>query len=265
MPFVYRYARGRFDGRDLAVVRERPLSIFVNGGELATLLCSPNELEALVVGFLYFEGVIDSLDDLEELRLEEAEGWAEVRVARPFRPRRRIFTSGCTGGITFSFDYAPPLDSGQMVEGGRLYPLLYAMYQRATQYQASRGIHAAGLADGREVLLVAEDVGRHNAVDKIQGLALLRGIETTDRILLSSGRISSEMLRKGAKMRTPIIASRTSPTELAIEWAKRLGITLVGYVRPDSFNLYSHPERLRLPSQPPAAVGARAGAEPTGT
>jgi FdhD protein len=264
MPFVYRLNRGRVEGRAVPVVRERPLTVFVNGAELATLLCSPNELEALVVGFLYFEGVIDALEDLEELRLEEAEGWAEVRVARPFRPRRRIFTSGCTGGVTFSLDYAPPLDSALRLEAERLYPLLHQMYERAALYQASRGIHAAALADAEAVLLVAEDVGRHNAVDKIQGLALLRGIETADRLLLSSGRISSEMLRKGAKMRTPLIASRTSPTELAIEWAKRLGIALIGYVRPDSFNLYSHPERLLLPSRKPAAVGARATGEATG-
>ncbi|HEV8663210.1 MAG TPA: formate dehydrogenase accessory sulfurtransferase FdhD, partial [Candidatus Methylomirabilis sp.] len=89
-----------------------------------------------------------------------------------------------------------------------------------------------------------EDVGRHNALDKIRGEAMLREIETAGRILLSTGRISSEMLRKGAHMGIPFIISRTSPTSLSVEGAKRLGIALIGYVRGDGFNLYSHPERM---------------------
>jgi FdhD protein len=106
-------------------------------------------------------------------------------------------------------------------------------------YQRSRGIHGAALADRERLLLVAEDVGRHNAIDKIKGEALLRGIPTEDRLLLSTGRISSEMLLKAARMGVPVVASRTSPTEMAVALAEQLGVTICGYVRPDALNLYA--------------------------
>jgi FdhD protein len=113
------------------------------------------------------------------------------------------------------------------------------LYADAVHYKASRGIHGAALADRDRLLVLAEDVGRHNAVDKIKGEALLRAIPTADRILLSTGRISSEMLLKAARMGVPVVASRTSPTEMAVGLAEQLGITVVGYVRPDSLNLYA--------------------------
>ena len=113
------------------------------------------------------------------------------------------------------------------------------LFAAAVHYRASRGIHGAALSDGERLLIVAEDVGRHNAVDKIKGEALLRGIPTEDRILLSTGRISSEMLLKAARMGVPIVASRTSPTEMAVGLAEQLGITVCGYVRPDGLNLYA--------------------------
>ena len=109
----------------------------------------------------------------------------------------------------------------------------------AVHYRASRGIHGAALADRDRVLLVAEDVGRHNAVDKLMGMALLRGISATDRILLSTGRVSSEMLLKAARMGVPVVASRTSPTEMAVALAEQLGVTVVGYLRGESLNLYA--------------------------
>src|SRR5437762_1425660 len=109
----------------------------------------------------------------------------------------------------------------------------------AVHYRESRGIHGAALSDGERLLVVAEDVGRHNAVDKVKGEALLRGIPTEDRILLSTGRVSSEMLLKAARMGVPLVASRTSPTEMAVALAEQLNITVCGYVRPDSLNLYA--------------------------
>lgn len=247
MPRVYRYRIGRFEPAEVAVVAERPLTVVVNGQELATLLCTPTELEALVLGFLRFEGFLEGPDEVEELEIDPDGGLARVRLSHEIvPPPRKIFTSGCTGGVTFSLDLAPPLGPADAIElpTGRIFPLLRELFQRAVLYRESRGIHAAGLAGVERVLLTAEDVGRHNAVDKIQGLALLSGIRTRGKILLSTGRISSEMMRKGARMGVPVIISRTSPTHLAIEGAQRLGLTLIGYARPDAFTVYSHPERL---------------------
>src|SRR5262249_33688707 len=156
-------------------------------------------------------------------------------------PTERILTSGCGGGITFRIDprVFAPLRSALRVPATQLSARLKDLFSSATHYQASRGIHGAALSDGEQLLVVAEDVGRHNAVDKIKGEALLRSIPTTDRILLSTGRISSEMLLKACRMGVPLVASRTSPTEMAIALAEQLGITVVGYLRSDGLNLYT--------------------------
>lgn len=248
MPIVYRRKGTRYEIAELPVVEERPLTLIVNGRELATLLCTPVQLDCLVLGFLRFERFIEGLDEVADLLVYPEEGWADVRLTHGIvQPKRTIYTSGCTGGLTFSLDLGEPSlgdREGPGLDPDLISPLMHQLYTQATLYRRSRGIHAAGLAEGKDVLLVAEDVGRHNAIDKIQGAALLRGIPTEGKILLSTGRISSEMLRKGARMGTPFILSRTSPTHLAVEGAKRLGITLIGYVRGDGFNLYSHPERL---------------------
>jgi FdhD protein len=225
-----------------AVVREQPLTIHVNGIRFVTLLCSPFQLEELVVGYLWMEKVIARAGEIAEVRVSEVDGRADVRLTRDVElPTERILTSGCGGGITFRIDprLFTRLSSPLRIAPRRLAARLKDLLARAEHYHASRGIHGAALTDGDELLLMAEDVGRHNAVDKIKGAALLRGIPTADRILLSTGRISSEMLLKAARMEVPLVASRTSPTEMAIGLAEQLGVTVVGYLRPGSLNLYA--------------------------
>src|SRR5262249_27040366 len=139
----------------------------------------------------------------------------------------------------------PRLRSGLRVSPSQLSAQMRELFAAAVLYKTSRGIHGAALSDGERLLVVAEDVGRHNAVDKIKGEALLRDIPTDDRILLSTGRVSSEMLLKAARMGVPVVASRTSPTEMAIALAEQLNITVCGYVRPDGLNLYAG-DHLRL-------------------
>lgn len=238
--FVVR--RGRLEEVKGEVVREQPLTVYVNGERFLTLLCTPVKLEALVLGYLWMEKVIGGLDEVTALTVSEVDGRAEVTLARPVSlPTERILTSGCGGGITFRIDprLFSRLDSPLRVAPADLAARMKELYAEAVQYRASRGIHGAALADPDGLLVIAEDVGRHNAVDKLKGEALLRGIPTTDRILLSTGRISSEMLLKAARMGVPVVASRTSPTEMAVGLAEQLGITVVGYVRPDSLNLYA--------------------------
>ena len=247
MPYIYRYENGHFTQFEKPVVHEQPLTIVANGVELATFLCTPVKLDYLTVGFLAFEGIIDGPDDIRELDVDPENGVVEVELATELvQPKKRVFTSGCGMGLTFTLriSHYPPLQHDLTLIPEQLSPLMQQLFDGATMYQASRGIHAAALSDGQQILLMAEDVGRHNALDKILGEALLKGIRTEGRILLSSGRISSEMLRKGAHMGTPFVISRTSPTTLSIEAAKRLGITVIGYVRRNSFNVYAHPERL---------------------
>jgi FdhD protein len=234
--------RGRLEEVKGEVVREQPLTVYVNGERFLTLLCTPVKLDALVLGYLWMEKVIGGLDEVTALAISEVDGRAEVAVAHPVTlPTERILTSGCGGGITFRIDprLFSRIDSPLRVGPAALAARMKDLFAEAVQYRASRGIHGAALADRERLLVVAEDVGRHNAVDKVKGEALQRGIPTADRILLSTGRISSEMLLKAARMGVPVVVSRTSPTEMAVGLAEQLGITVVGYVRPDSLNLYA--------------------------
>lgn len=233
---------GRAEEAKTEVVREQPLTIYVNGDRFLTILCSPFQLEALVLGYLWLERVIADPSDIASLAVSEVDGRADVTLAHPVTlPAERILTSGCGGGITFRLDprLFSRIESPLRVRPDDLWARLKDLMLGAVRYRASRGIHGAGLAARDRLLVLAEDVGRHNAVDKVMGEALLRGISTRDHILLSTGRISSEMLLKAARMKVPIIASRTSPTEMAVALAEQLGVTIVGYLRPDSLNVYS--------------------------
>jgi FdhD protein len=233
---------GRADEITGAVVKEQPLTIYVDGERFVTLLCSPMQMEALVVGYLWMEKVIASRDEIVVLEVSAVDGRADVALTRPVTlPTERILTSGCGGGITFRIDHrlfprlASPLRVAPDAVSARMKDLLAA----AVHYRQSRGIHGAALADPARLLVVAEDVGRHNAVDKVKGEAMFRDIPTEDRLLLSTGRVSSEMLLKAARMGVPLVASRTSPTEMAVALAEQLNVTVCGYVRPDSLNLYT--------------------------
>jgi FdhD protein len=237
------------------VVREQPLTVYVNGERFLTLLCSPLKLEALVVGYLWMEKVIAGLDEVTRLEVSPVDGRADVTLAHPVTlPTERILTSGCGGGITFRIDHRlfPRLSSRLRVRPEQLSARMKDLFTAAVHYQESRGIHGAALSDGERLLVVAEDVGRHNAVDKVKGEAMFRGIATEDRIILSTGRVSSEMLLKAARMGSPVVASRTSPTEMAVALAEQLNITICGYVRPDGLNLYAG-SALELTEEAPAA------------
>jgi FdhD protein len=224
------------------VVREQPLTIYVNGERFLTLLCSPISLEALVLGYLWMEKIITDLHEVAACEVSSVDGRADVTLTHPVTlPTERILTSGCGGGITFRIDHRlfPRLQSSLRVRPAQLAARMKDLFAAAVHYRRSRGIHGAALTDGDQLLVVAEDVGRHNAVDKIKGEALQRGISTEDRILLSTGRVSSEMLLKAARMGAPIVASRTSPTEMAVALAEQLNITVCGYVRGDALNVYA--------------------------
>ena len=244
------------------VIVEIRLSIQVNGRELVQLMCSPHQLTALVVGFLSLEGLIDAYDEVDAIRVCVADRVAVVRLVGEPRalPSRRIVTSGCTGGVSFGA-YLDELDALRLppddvrLEPARAYALLRELYDRAELYRQSGGVHttlladpaggaSAGGASAGGVLAVAEDVGRHNPIDKLRGTALLRGFETRGMMLVASGRISSEMLLKAAIMGVPIVASRTSPTQLAVTLGERLGITVIGYLRSAGMNVYTHPGRV---------------------
>jgi FdhD protein len=236
------------------VVEESLACISVNGTEVATFMCSPRDLDKMALGFLYNEGLIRGVDDVRALHMAKnracVDVWLHDMEFEP--PPRAIVTAGCGGGVTFDdlSQQHEPLTSGFTAAPDELSHLMRELQLGATLYQQARGIHTAALAGRGGLLLQMEDIGRHNCLDKLQGAALLAGIDTHDHIVLSSGRISSEMLNKARRMGVPIVCSRTSPTSLSVALADAWNMTIVAYLRQDRMRVYTHPERIMIDHRP---------------
>lgn len=228
------------------IVEEATACISVNGMELATFMCTPLNLDWLGVGFLFNEGIISRIDEIASLHISDA-NCVDIWLTHDFTPPERlIVTAGCGGGVTFDDLLAqrPPLNQDLHTTPDELAALMRQLHLGAELYQRSRGIHTAVLAVPSGVLLQVEDLGRHNCLDKLAGAALLQGLDTRGRILLSSGRISSEMINKARRMETPIVCSRTSPTSLSVALAETWNMTIVAYLIQNRMRIYTHPERL---------------------
>ncbi|NIM95115.1 MAG: formate dehydrogenase accessory sulfurtransferase FdhD [Anaerolineales bacterium] len=246
--------RSGWKHHDSEVIEEALITLYINGFELASIMATPLEQKELALGFLKNEGLLDHMDEVEEIYVT-ADGccvdlWLNHAVQRP---ERFIITSGCGAGISFddpSLDLDPLVDDF-CIEPERLFERFQELHFPGSLHARARGVHTAGLSDGEQILAISEDVGRHNTIDKLLGKCLLNDIETRGKVLLTTGRVSSEMLRKGARMGCPIIASRNSPTSLSISMAEAFNITLVGYVRRNSLRVYSHTWRLNCEQQKP--------------
>ncbi len=255
------------------VIGESRWVMYVNGIEAVTLMATPINLHHLALGFLASENLIAGLDDIHSIRVnqasdraywfipalginetramavcEEGVGSIVIQLTRPdfALPSHRTITSGCGGGVTFDdmSKEQTPLDSTRTVHPAQIFAMMHELNHRATLYRECRGVHTSALGDGTQLLALAEDVGRHNTLDRIRGECMMRGIETRDSILLSTGRISSEMITKAAKMRVPIVVSRTSPTYLSLQLARAWNITLVGYAHAGQMQVYHGIERI---------------------
>lgn len=235
------------------IVREAPVAIILDDEHLVTLLCTPADLEHLAAGFLLTQGIVKGRDDIGRVYADVREGAVWVESASPDRPlekvlKERFVTSGCGRGLSF-VDPGKASTSVKEVPGPEVTPALVAslmkeFQERSRLYRMTGGVHSAGLADAGGILAFSEDIGRHNAVDKVLGESLLKGIDTEGLILLTSGRVSSDVLVKAAVGRIPIVLSRAAPSDLSIKLAADLGITLVGFVRGSRMNVYSNEWRI---------------------
>ncbi|HEX7975466.1 MAG TPA: formate dehydrogenase accessory sulfurtransferase FdhD [Anaerolineales bacterium] len=241
-----------FDGdwqtQEAEVIEEGQVTLFVNGRELATLMCTPRDPAQLALGFLANEDLVSTLREVEILHVCQGGGCVDAWLSHPGwdKPRRKIITSGCSGGQTFSDLQAQhtPLHSDLLIEPQKLAWLLAQLQDHNSLYARARGVHTSALSDGENLVLVAEDIGRHNTLDRLRGECLRRGLDPAGMILLSTGRISSEMIHKAVKMGCPVVGSRTSPTSLSVNLARAWNMTLCGYIRRNRMNVYAHPERL---------------------
>jgi FdhD protein len=250
MDTIFRYDKGNLTAREGEVVAEVPLPLIVNGREIATLIASPHDLRFLVAGFLRLQGFVQRIEDFDLLSVCNDFGVAKVQIKGELPEKLKpVLTSGCGTGITFTIPQAQ-LTMGSTLSQKRFSPsavfaMMEALGKRAEKYRSHGGMHSAAVGDGH-ISLFSEDLGRHNTIDRIAGEALLKGIELAGMMMVTSGRISTELVAKAALLGIELIASRTSPTDMAVKMAKEVGITLIGYVRSERFDLYSHPERMEL-------------------
>jgi len=241
--------------RSRTMPSEQPVTIHLNDVEVATVQATPHDLEELAVGFLLSEGLLTDQSALIGADADAKRGFVWVssseEVPADLSERTRYLTSGCGKGMTFaSVGHArglAPIDSSMTVTADQVYSLVRELSDAATMYRDSGGMHAAGLGKGAELLIAREDVGRHNAIDKVLGRAWLDGVSTHDAVLVATGRLSYEMAVKAAKARVPVAASRSAVTDLAADLADGLGIALIGYARGGKLTVYTHPERVLTP------------------
>jgi FdhD protein len=221
---------------DRAAVEETPVWLEVNARPVVTWMCTPELLEELAVGWLHGEGYIDAVDEVTLRPCATDLGfWAEVPAARAdavaAELRRPVLASGCGAVATFLADPAsvePAPTRGPAPEMERLRALFKLLFARGERYRDTGGIHAAALADGATLIAHAEDIGRHNAVDKSIGAALIARRPVAGLGLLVTGRISAELAFKAVRAGIAWVATPSVPSTLALEIARRSGVTLVG-------------------------------------
>jgi formate dehydrogenase accessory protein FdhD len=221
----------------LDAVDEVPVWLEVNGEPAVTWMCTPDQLPELVVGWCFGEGYIDAKADLLTMRpcAKEPGFWVTVPESRyatvEGQERRRVLASGC-GAVTSvlgSLSNVPRRTTKPVVPDLAQTRLLFKeLFARGERYKDTGGIHAAALTDGLTLLTHAEDIGRHNAVDKALGARLLAGERPDDLILLVTGRISGELAFKAARARIGVVATPSVPSSIAVEIARAAGMVLVG-------------------------------------
>lgn len=241
------------------VVQETPLTIYFNEEELVTMLCSPSQPEELAIGFLLAEGFISQPEDLEEISYDKRKSiiWVTGKK-RPLQSQlmSKRYLSACCGKSRTSFYFANdaqlarPLNSDLKIPLSHIYRYTHYLETHLPLFQNTGGVHSGAIGRNGEVIYSAYDIGRHNVFDKLYGHAFQTGQSLAECVLFFSGRVSSEILLKVAKMGSPILIARSAPTELALQLAQDLHITVVGFARGDRFNIYTYPERITFPAGP---------------
>jgi FdhD protein len=241
------------------VAAEVELSISIDGSPIAAFSCSPESQRELVVGFLRSEGLIEALTDIDAMLYNAATRHMDVRLTprndstaqshdKAAWMKARVRTSGCAHGVTARAAYRrkwlKPLPPLITLSPERISALQEVVNRRSASHRETGCLHHAALvfADGDSVML--EDVGRHNAVDKVIGAAMLAGFGADSAILVSSGRLSSEIVLKAATTGIRVVISRAAPTTASVDAAQEYGITLIGFARAGRFNVYTHADRI---------------------
>lgn len=218
--------------RNDVVVRELPLTIVFNKRELAIIPGSPSNLDYLAVGFLLGKGLIGGKEAIKEIAVDEGKGVVRVEAEE----------------VKCSADEPPSkqkVESDIEISPAEVFGLLDEFVQHSELFKATGGVHSAALCDRKKILLFSEDISRHSAIDKVFGQCLLEDIPTTGRLLITSGRVSSEVVLKVAKRNIPLLVSKSAPTDLGVKLADDWGLTLIGFARDKRMNVYANDWRVK--------------------
>jgi FdhD protein len=252
---VFQYRQGAVNQKSDDIVIEKPVTLFLNFVELATMICSPGAYEELGIGFLLSEGLVKKRTDITNIYCREEDGLLYIETSCPIPQSgsflRRHIASCCgksRAGIYFINDARElePVQSQTQYTSAQLLTIMASLEERSDTFRQTGGVHSAALADNSGLLIMFEDIGRHNAVDKVLGRAFLDEIVTEDKCLVLSGRIASEILIKTVRSHIPILLSRSAPTDLTLSLAEEFNITIVGFARGQNLTVYTHPERINF-------------------
>lgn len=242
----FQYSEGKWQPQTAQIPLEQAVTLIVNGKPWTEMLCTPTMIAELAVGFLYNERLIHSADDITRVHVCNTADFVEIDTASPItKPSTWIKTTGCGGGQTAQRLEQPnePSLNEITLSAETVARSLDEFLKTQHAQTTSRGVHCSAISDGEQILAFADDIGRHNTLDKLTGSILLTDPSIKPCILLTTGRISSEMLQKSARMGVSVVISLTSPNTVTVQLAKEWGMTLIGYARGSRFNVYSHPER----------------------
>ncbi|MDM5333653.1 formate dehydrogenase accessory sulfurtransferase FdhD [Ureibacillus composti] len=239
------------------VVTEYAVTVKINQQEFVTMVCTPEYVEDMVMGYLASERIIRSFEDIEDIWYQEKEGFVHINTKQvnPLyqKMQNKRFITSCCGmsrqGFVFANDalVSKKMDDIHVrITTDDCFRLMRDMQDSAVTFQETGGVHNAALCDVNGIVLSRMDIGRHNALDKIYGYCIRNNISMQDKIIVFSGRISSEILMKVSKIGCEIVLSKSAPTELALQLAEQLGITTVGFIRQNALNIYTHKERIQL-------------------
>jgi FdhD protein len=237
------------------IATELPITIMLNGIEFATLVCTPEYLDEMVVGYLASEGIVKIYSkDIKSLHIDDSRGYAYVELT--YKPNlnqgnySKRFIGSCCGKSRQSFYFQSDVKtaktsfSSSKISPEKCIELMQNMQEHSDVFKQTGGVHNAALCDTNHIILSRSDIGRHNALDKLYGFCLMNQMPIHDKILVFSGRMSSEILLKAAKIGVGILLSKSAPTDLALQAADELNITTVGFIRGEKLNIYTHPERI---------------------
>jgi FdhD protein len=226
------------------VVEELPLSIFINGRHFITAMISPQMVREFIIGYLFSEKVIKNIEEIESLQIEE--NIAKVIINNPLKVLsvKKLIVSGCGGGSSFLDELKLPKTSFNLkIDVGDIFGGLKSLLN-SDLHRMTGGVHIVGLFHKKAVICISEDIGRHNALDKVIGCGLIKNIDFEGTFVACTGRTSSDMALKCSVASIPIIASRGAVTSLAIEIAEKTGLTTIGFVRGRRMNIYTNRERI---------------------